>query len=97
MPRPSLPKNRRSGFSLVEVVLALGVVAAAVLGGASLLGGIGSVSGVVLGIFLLAILRNGLNLLGVSPYFFQIVIGLILLASTGITGLSLRRRRVAEA
>ena len=75
----------------------LNVVAAAVLGGASLLGGIGSVSGVVLGILLLAILRNGLNLLGVSPYFFQIVIGVILLASTGITGLSLRRRRVAEA
>ncbi len=68
----------------------LNVVAAAVLGGASLLGGIGSV-------LLLAILRNGLNLLGVSPYFFQIVIGVILLASTGITGLSLRRRRVAEA
>ena len=41
-------------------------------------------------------LRNGLNLLGVSPYFFQIVIGVILLASTGITGLSQRRRRVAE-
>ena len=75
----------------------LNVVAAAVLGGASLLGGIGSVSGVVLGILLLAILRNGLNLLGVSPYFFQIVIGVILLASTGITGLSLRRHRVAEA
>ena len=73
------------------------VVAAAVLAGASLLGGIGTVSGVVLGIFLLAVLRNGLNLLGVSPYFFQIVIGVILLASTGITGLSLRRRRVAEA
>lgn len=75
----------------------LNVVAAAVLGGASLLGGIGSVSGVVLGILLLAILRNGLNLLGVSPYFFQIVIGIVLLASTGITGLSTRRRRVAEA
>ena len=56
-----------------------------------------SVSGVALGILLLAILRNGLNLLGVSPYFFQIVIGVVLLASTGITGLSLRRRRVAEA
>ncbi len=75
----------------------LNVVAAVALGGASLLGGVGSVSGVVLGILLLAILRNGLNLLGVSPYFFQIVIGVTLLASTGITGLSLRRRRVAKA
>ena len=38
MPRPSLPKNRRSGFSLVEVVLALGVVAAAVLALIGILG-----------------------------------------------------------
>ena len=94
-----LLQAHRVGESVPNAMIGteLNVVAAAVLGGASLLGGIGSVSGVVLGIFLLAILRNGLNLLGVSPYFFQIVIGLILLASTGITGLSLRRRRVAEA
>ena len=94
-----LLQAHRVGESVPNAMIGseLNVVAAAVLGGASLLGGIGSVSGVVLGILLLAILRNGLNLLGVSPYFFQIVIGVILLASTGITGLSLRRRRVAEA
>ena len=49
--------------------------------------------GVLLGILLLAILQNGLNLLGVSPYFFQIVIGLVILISTSITGLSARGRR----
>ena len=38
-------------------------------------------------------LQNGLNLLGVSPYFFQIVIGLVILVSTSITGLSARARR----
>ncbi len=94
-----LLQAHRVGESVPNAMIGgeLNVVAAAVLGGASLLGGIGSVSGVVLGILLLAILRNGLNLMGVSPYFFQIVIGTILLASTGITGLSLRRRRVAEA
>ena len=93
-----LLQAHRVGESVPNAMIGgeLNVVAAAVLGGASLLGGIGSVSGVVLGILLLAILRNGLNLLGVSPYFFQIVIGVILLASTGITGLSLRRRRVAQ-
>ena len=76
----------------------LNVLAAAVLGGASLSGGIGSVPGVVLGIVLLAMLQNGLNLLGVSSYFFQVVIGLAILLSTGITGLSSRagrRRRPA--
>jgi len=48
---------------------------------------------VLLGILLLAMLQNGLNLLGVSPYFFQIVIGLVILVSTSITGLSSRVRR----
>lgn len=71
----------------------LNVLAAAVLGGASLSGGIGSVPGVVLGIILLAMLQNGLNLLGVSSYFFQIVIGLAILLSTSITGLSSRAGR----
>lgn len=71
----------------------LNVLAAAVLGGASLMGGIGTVGGVLLGVLLLAILQNGLNLLGVSPYFFQIVIGLVILVSTSITGLSSRARR----
>ncbi|WP_407051176.1 ABC transporter permease [Methyloraptor flagellatus] len=71
----------------------LNVVAAAVLGGASLTGGIGSVGGVILGILMLAIIQNGLNLIGVSPYFFQIVIGLVILVSTSATGLSNRPSR----
>jgi len=71
----------------------LNVLAAAVLGGASLAGGIGSVGGVILGILMLAIIQNGLNLLGVSPYFFQIVIGLVILVSTSVTGLASRPRR----
>jgi simple sugar transport system permease protein len=71
----------------------LNVLAAAVLGGASLVGGIGTVGGVLLGVLLLAMLQNGLNLLGVSSYFFQIVIGIVILASTSITGLSEKRGR----
>jgi simple sugar transport system permease protein len=69
------------------------VLAAAVLGGASLTGGSGSVGGVMLGILLLAMLRNGLNLLGVSPYFFQILLGVVILASAAMTGLKSRRSR----
>lgn len=71
----------------------LAVLSAAVLGGASLTGGIGTVPGVLLGIVLLAMLQNGLNLLGVSSYFFQIVIGLAILVSTSITVISSRRGR----
>lgn len=71
----------------------LAVLSAAVLGGASLTGGIGTVPGVLLGIVLLAMLQNGLNLLGVSSYFFQVVIGLTILVSTSVTVLSSRRGR----
>jgi simple sugar transport system permease protein len=71
----------------------LAVLSAAVLGGASLNGGLGSVPGVLCGIVLLAILQNGLNLMGVSPYFFQIVIGLVILVATSVMVLSSRRRR----
>ncbi len=55
--------------------------------------------GVVLGVLLLAMLQNGLNLLGVSFYFFGVVIGLAILASTSMTGYAekrMRRRRVVE-
>jgi simple sugar transport system permease protein len=71
----------------------LAVLSAAVLGGASLSGGIGTVPGVLCGIVLLAMLQNGLNLLGISSYFFQIVIGFVILISTSITVLSSRKRR----
>jgi simple sugar transport system permease protein len=71
----------------------LNVLAAAVLGGASLTGGVGSVGGVLLGLLMLAILQNGLNLLGWSSYFFPIVIGLVILISTSITGLANRPGR----
>jgi simple sugar transport system permease protein len=78
----------------------LNVLAVAILGGASLVGGMGTMGGVVLGVLLLAMLQNGLNLLGVSSYFFGVVTGLAILISISATGLSerrTRRRRRTEA
>lgn len=57
----------------------LDVLAAVVLGGARLGGGRGTILGAVLGILLTAITANGLNLLGVSPYAFKMIIGAIIL------------------
>ena len=71
----------------------LNVLAVAILGGASLAGGTGSMGGVVLGVLLLAILQNGLNLLGVS-YFFGVVIGLTILISISVTGYTEQRMRL---
>ena len=71
----------------------LDVLAAVVLGGASLLGGIGTVSGMGLGIVLLAILQNGLTLLGVSSYSFGFVTGLVILMSVSATAYAAKHQQ----
>jgi simple sugar transport system permease protein len=71
----------------------LDVLAAVVLGGASLLGGVGSVLGTILGVALLAILQNGLVLMGVSSYWSQLFVGLVIIISVSATAWSQRRRR----
>ena len=75
----------------------LNVLAVAILGGASLVGGVGSMSGVVLGVLFLAMLQNGLNLLGVSAYFFGVVIGLAILFSISMTGFAEKQARRRDA
>ncbi|MBN9325249.1 MAG: ABC transporter permease, partial [Delftia acidovorans] len=69
----------------------LNVVAAAVLGGASLTGGRGSAAGVMLGILLLAMLQNGLTLLSVPSFHFQTVIGAVLLLALVVISRNERR------
>ncbi|MBY5418437.1 ABC transporter permease (plasmid) [Rhizobium leguminosarum] len=59
----------------------LDVLAAVVLGGARLGGGKGSVLGCVLGVLLVSITQNGLNLMGVSPFAFKMIVGAIILVA----------------
>lgn len=59
----------------------LDAVAASVIGGASLMGGEGRISGTVIGAFIIGVLRNGLNLLSVSAFWQQIVIGVVIIAA----------------
>ena len=63
----------------------LDVLAAVVLGGARLGGGRGSILGVILGIILVAMTQNGLNLLGISPYAFKMIIGVIILVAITVS------------
>jgi simple sugar transport system permease protein len=63
----------------------LDVLAAVVLGGARLGGGRGTVLGCILGVFLVSVTQNGLNLLGVSPYAFKMIVGAIILAAISLS------------
>ena len=55
------------------------VIAPVIIGGASLNGGIGKVSGTLIGIIFLGILLNGMTLLGVDDYVKYVVRGLVIL------------------
>lgn len=67
------------------------VVAAVVLGGVSLAGGIGSISGVVLGVLILSFLSNGLGMLKLPTEVQQVITGVIIIGAVGLD--ELRRRR----
>ncbi|WP_431867781.1 ABC transporter permease/substrate-binding protein [Nocardiopsis eucommiae] len=56
----------------------LDAIAAVVIGGASLAGGVGTAFGTLIGALILAVLRNGLNLLSVSAFWQQVVIGVVI-------------------
>jgi len=56
-------------------------IAAAVIGGASLAGGVASIPGTIIGAILMATLKNGLTLLSVQPYFQQLTIGIVIVAA----------------
>ncbi|MDH4573764.1 ABC transporter permease [Salinicola acroporae] len=76
----------------------LPILAAVVLGGATLGGGRGSVTGALLGVLLLAVVQNGLNLLGVTPYAFRMIVGFIILVAITCSNLDklLPRRAIPK-
>ncbi|HZZ61759.1 MAG TPA: ABC transporter permease [Roseiarcus sp.] len=68
----------------------LDTIAAVVIGGASLSGGIGGIGGTIVGVLIIGFLRNGLNLLQVSPFVQQVVIGVVIAVAVATD--TLRRR-----
>jgi ribose transport system permease protein len=73
------------------VMYELDAIASAVIGGTSLIGGVGTISGTGIGAFVIGILRNGLNMNGVSAFTQQIIIGLVILVTVWIDQLRNRR------
>lgn len=79
-----------SALPSLGVGLEFDVVTAVVLGGISVNGGEGKLQGVVIGLLIIAILSNGMILLGVGNYFQTVVKGLVLLIAVGIDNISKR-------
>lgn len=73
------------------VMYELDAIAAAVIGGASLMGGVGNISGTMIGAFIIGVLRNGLNMAGTSSFIQQIVIGVVVILAVYIDQLRNRR------
>ncbi|TFD60935.1 ABC transporter permease [Cryobacterium suzukii] len=70
----------------------LDAIAAVVIGGASLSGGLGRISGTLVGALVLVVIRNGLNLLNVTSFWQQVVIGLVIALAVGIDVLRRKTR-----
>lgn len=65
--------------------LELDVIAAVVVGGTPLTGGVGSIQGTILGALIITALSNGMNVIGLDPYFQNIIKGLVLVLSVFVT------------
>jgi inositol transport system permease protein len=83
-------------LSSAEATAGLGfeltVIASVVIGGTSLMGGIGGIAGTVVGTLLIGVLLNGLVIMNVNPYYQQIIIGVIIVLAVGFDTYAKSRR-----
>jgi ribose/xylose/arabinose/galactoside ABC-type transport system permease subunit len=86
-----LTARLNSAQPIAGMMYELDAIAATVIGGTSLLGGEGTVLGTLIGALIMAVLRNGLNLLGVSSFIQQVVIGSVIIIAV-LIDMALKRR-----
>jgi ribose transport system permease protein len=79
-----LAGRMNSGYPLAGAGGELDSIAAVIIGGASFFGGVGTVSGTLIGALIIGVLRNGLNLLDVSSYWQTAVIGVVIVMAVWI-------------
>jgi ribose transport system permease protein len=76
-----LTARLNSAQPIAGIMYELDAIAAVVIGGTSLVGGEGSLGGTLIGALIMGVLRNGLNLLSVSSFMQQVVIGLVIVGA----------------
>ena len=91
----------KSGAPTYGSMYEMYVIAAAVVGGASLSGGQGKIFGTLIGAFIIAVIQNGMNLMGVESYTQKVVLGLVILGAVLLDRLkqgtlSFRKKRFAK-
>ena len=81
------------GSPIIAEDLILDAIAAVVIGGTSLFGGIGKISGTIFGVLLIAIIKNGLVLLNVSPFYQRVAIGIVILIASVFDAMGRRNKK----
>ena len=85
-----LTSRLNSGQPTVGVGYELEAIAAVIIGGTSLMGGIGTIGGTIIGALIMGILKNGLNLMGVSQFWQMVAMGIVIVAAVYLD--TLRRK-----
>ena len=88
-----LTARLNSAQPIAGMMYELDAIAATVIGGTSLMGGEGSLGGTLVGALIMGVLRNGLNLLGVSSFLQQIVIGGVIVVAVLLDTILKRKNR----
>jgi ribose/xylose/arabinose/galactoside ABC-type transport system permease subunit len=88
----ALTARLNSAQPIAGMMYELDAIAAVVIGGTSLMGGEGSLAGTLVGALIMGVLRNGLNLLGVSSFLQQIVIGGVIVGAVLVDTILKRQR-----
>ena len=80
-----------TGTPNMGIMYELYVIAAVVVGGTSLAGGSGKILGTLIGVFVISVIQNGMNLLGIESYTQQVVLGLVILMAVVLDRARIRK------
>jgi len=93
----TLTARLNSAQPIAGIMYELDAIAATVIGGTSLMGGSGTLVGTLIGALIMGVLRNGLNLIGISSFLQQVVIGTVIIAAVLLDSVLNARASAARA